>query len=144
LNFQQSREAVTLIASGALQRYISRLKELAMTKIAQATAVFLVVSLLAASGIAMPPGDGMRPGGANAKGVELAGKISDDAKSFLADDGNQWSISNAAAVRGREGRNVVVRCRMDLAKRALYVLGIRQEQAESKQAVRYGDAAFRR
>jgi|SRR5215471_1841352 len=115
-----------------------------MTKIAQATAVLLLASLLTASGIGMPPGDGMRPAGAHAKGIDLAGKVSDDAKSFLADDGNQWTISNAPAVKGSEGRSVVVHCRMDLAKRSIHVLAVRQEQAGIKSAVRYGDAAFRR
>jgi hypothetical protein len=89
----------------------------------------------------MPPGDGLRPTGAYAKSVELAGKISDDAKSFLADDGNQWTISNVDAVKGREGRAVLLQCRMDLEKRALHVLGIRPEQPQKN---RLGDAAFRR
>ena len=107
----------------------------------QATAALLLASLFTASGIAMPLGDGMRPAAASPKSVDLAGKISDDAKSFLADDGNQWTISNVAAVKGREGRNVVLQCRMDLEKRALHVLGIRQEQP---QKAKLGDAAFRR
>jgi hypothetical protein len=112
-----------------------------MKILTRATLVLALASLLTASGIAMPPGDGMRPSGASPKSVDLAGKISDDAKSFLADDGNQWTISNVAAVKGREGRNVVLQCRMDLEKRALHVLGIRQDQP---QKARLGDAAFRR
>jgi hypothetical protein len=112
-----------------------------MKILVKATAAMVLASLLTASGIAMPPGDGLRPSGASAKSVDLAGKISDDAKSFLADDGNDWTISNVAAVKGREGRNVVLQCRMDLAKRALHVLGIRGEQS---QKARLGDAAFRR
>jgi hypothetical protein len=112
-----------------------------MKILAQAAAALALVSLLTASGTAMLLGDGMRPAGAYAKSIELSGKVSDDAKSFLADDGNQWIISNAAAVKGREGRNVVLHCRMDLTKRAIHVLGIRQEQS---QRPTLGDAAFRR
>jgi hypothetical protein len=112
-----------------------------MKAFVQATGCLVLAALLAASGNAMPPGDNMRPAGANAKSVDLAGRISDDAKSFLADDGNQWTISNVAAVRGREGRDVVLQCRMDLEKRALHVLGIRPEQPQKN---RLGDAAFRR
>jgi len=112
-----------------------------MKILVHAKAALLLASLLTGSGTAMPPGDGMRSSGASPKSVDLAGKISDDAKSFLADDGNQWTISNVAAVKGREGRNVVLQCRMDLEKRALHVLGIRQEQP---QKARLGDSAFRR
>jgi hypothetical protein len=112
-----------------------------MRILSQAAAALTLVSLLTASGMAVPLGEGMRPAGAYAKSIELSGKVSDDAKSFLADDGNQWTISNAAAVKGHEGRNVVLHCRMDLEKRAIHVLGMRQEQS---QGARLGDAAFRR
>jgi hypothetical protein len=115
-----------------------------MKILVQATAALLLASLLTASGTAMPPGDGMRPPGASPKSVDLAGKISDDAKSFLADDGNRWTIINVAAVKGREGRNVVLQCRMDLEKHALHVFGIRGERSGMKKVARLDDSAFRR
>lgn len=110
-----------------------------MTEFSRRAVAVLLASLLTGLAMAMPLGEGMRPAGA--KSIELAGKVSNDATSFLADDGNQWAISNAASVKGREGRHVVVDCRMDVAKRAIHVFGVRPQQAEG---ARMGDSAFRR
>ena len=88
-------------------------------------------------------GDNTRPTSAHAKGVILSGKVSDDGKQFVADDDNSWSIANAETTKGLEGRFVVVKCRMDLNKRAIRVLSVEQP-SETSPTAHLGDAAFRR
>jgi hypothetical protein len=74
-------------------------------------------------------------------GVNLSGKVSDDGKTFTADDDNKWTVSNAAALKGHERRYVTVKCRMDLDNRAIQVLSVNQDRTEVRHG---GDSAFRR
>jgi len=90
-----------------------------------------------------PIGDGTRPAAASTKGMALSGKVSDDGKIFTADDDNDWHVTNTDLLKGLEGRYVVVKCRMDVSKRAIRVLSV-EEPSEAKHAVHLGDAAFRR
>jgi hypothetical protein len=100
-----------------------------------------LASLFTAGSAAALPGDNTHSAVAHAKGVNLSGKVSHDGQTFLTDDDNKWSVSNAGALKGQEGRYVTVKCRMDLTKRAIHVLSVHQDQAELKYA---GDSAFRR
>ena len=88
-------------------------------------------------------GDNTRPASANTKGIILSGKVSDDGKQFVADDDNSWNIANTETLKGLEGRYVVVKCRMDLNKRAIRVLSVEQP-SETTPTAHLGDAAFRR
>jgi len=76
------------------------------------------------------------------KGVNLAGKVSNDGKTLLADDDNLWNVNNPDILKGLGGRHVTVTCRMDLSKRAILVLYI--IQPEMKHAANLSDSAFRR
>ena len=80
---------------------------------------------------------------AHVKGINLSGKVSNDGKMFLADDDNTWSVSNSDLLKGFEGRNVTVNCRMDLNKRAINVLDV-LERHLAKYKASYKDDAFRR
>jgi hypothetical protein len=46
----------------------------------------------------------------SAKAASIAGKISDDGKTFVSDkDGKSWTISNPEAVKGHEGHHVILK-----------------------------------
>ncbi len=77
------------------------------------------------------------------KGVVLSGQLSSDGKKLLADDDNEWTVSNADTVKGLEGRYVSVRCRMNPKNSAIQVLSI-VDQPATTHATHFGDAAFRR
>lgn len=47
---------------------------------------------------------------ASAKAASIAGKISDDGKTFVSDkDSKSWTISNPEAVKGHEGHHVILK-----------------------------------
>src|SRR5215470_14918978 len=80
---------------------------------------------------------------AHVKGVNLSGQVSKDGKMFLADDENTWSVSNSDLLKGFEGRNVTIKCRMDLNQRAIHILDV-LERHLAKYKASYKDNAFRR
>ena len=106
--------------------------------------VILVLGLMAAPLLeAQTAGkDSYRQGGTSMTGVDLAGKVSNDGKTLIAEDNNVWNVNNAGKLQGFEGRDVVVRCRMQLDQRAIQVLHVVEPgqhfPANSK------DSAFRR
>jgi hypothetical protein len=88
------------------------------------------------------PGDSRGQPAASVKGVDLAGKVSTDGKALIAEDDNIWSVSNADALKGFEGRHVTVKCRMDVAKHAIRVLYVVQPLV--RHSANLNDSAFRR
>jgi hypothetical protein len=68
--------------------------------------------------------------------------VSTDGKALIAEDDNIWSVSNAGALKGLEGRYVIVKCRMDVAKHAIRVLYVIQPLA--RHSANLNDSAFRR
>lgn len=104
-----------------------------------ALAFLLAVSLVIAQAVALP-GDGTP---VRLKGVTLSGQISGNGKVLRADDDNDWTISNADAVKGFEGRYITVNCRMEPEKRVIRVLFIVEHPSSSRSA-NLGDSAFRR
>lgn len=98
---------------------------------------------LLASPFTYAAGDNTRPTSAHSKGVVLSGKVSDDGKQLVADDDNNWKVTNMDALKGLEGRYVTVKCRMDVSKQAIHVLSV-EEPSETKHTAHLGDAAFRR
>lgn len=99
----------------------------------------LVTSIPARAG---SQGDHGRVQGIRAKGVDLAGVVSNDHKILLADDDNAWTVANADSLRGFEGRHVTVKCRMDPSQRAIRILYVLEQEAHH--AANYGDSAFHR
>ena len=110
-----------------------------MTRLSCAALAFCLL----AAPLTYAGGDNTRPTSAHTKGVILSGKVSDDGKQFIADDENSWNIANTETLKGLEGRYVVVKCRMDLTKRAIRVLSVEQP-SQTTPTAHLGDAAFRR
>lgn len=76
-------------------------------------------------------------------GVVLSGQLSSDGKKLLADDDNEWTVTNADTLKGMEGRYLSVKCRMNPKNGTIRVLSIVEQPAPTHVA-NYGDAAFRR
>jgi hypothetical protein len=74
--------------------------------------------------------------------VNLTGKVSLDGKVLVAEDDNEWIVSNAEALKGFENRSVTVKCRMNPDTRTIRVLSV-VEPGKSSNA-HLSDAAFRR
>ena len=108
-----------------------------------ALTLMLLASMFTYSRGAVAAGDSTRSAGTQVKGVNLSGKVSSDAKTLLTDDDNDWRVANPDALKGREGRYVTVRCRMDLSKRAIQVFSLVEDPGVTHTA-NLGDSAFRR
>jgi hypothetical protein len=78
------------------------------------------------------------------KATTISGTVSLDGHTLVADNDNTWTISNAEVVKGREGRHVTIKCKLDSGNHAIYVLLITQQDRSMKEAVYHGDSAFRR
>jgi len=78
------------------------------------------------------------------KMLTISGKVSDDGKTFITDIDSEWALSNAEALKGREGARVTVKCYIDADRDTLHVLSVKSEQVELKYAAKRGDSAFRR
>jgi len=78
------------------------------------------------------------------KSLTVSGKVSVDGRTLLTDIDSEWSISNAEALKGREGTLVTVKCYVDTERSQMRVLSVRSAQPEGKYAARGGDSAFRR
>jgi hypothetical protein len=113
-----------------------------MRRFSLATLAFILVTSLTTGAQAAVPGDSGRQPSVSAKGVDLAGKVSNDGKALLADDDNSWSVSNASMLKGFEGRHVTVKCRMDLSRHAIQVLYV--VQPATTHGPNLADSAFRR
>ena len=73
----------------------------------------------------------------------ISGRVSEDAKTIIGDR-NTWSVSNPAALAGREGRILRVKCRLYAASNRILVLSVKPADGQTQYAINYGDAAFRR
>lgn len=80
---------------------------------------------------------------APSKGVVISGQVSHDGRALVADDDNEWVVSNSESLQGVKGRYVSVKCRMSPATRTIHVLSILDEPSTNHPA-HLGDAAFRR
>lgn len=79
-----------------------------------------------------------------AKPLTVSGKVSNDGKSLLTDIDTEWTVSNADALKGHEGRLVRVKCFVDTEKNMIKVLSVRRDDSDSNYAARHTDSAFRR
>ncbi len=103
-------------------------------------AISVCASMLMAAQASAPPGDNSRS--TYERGLNISGKVASNGKTFLADDDNQWTVSNPGALKGQEGRYITVKCRMDLSNRAIRVLSVHQQRVDTRYVA--GDSAFRR
>jgi len=81
---------------------------------------------------------------ASARPLTVLGKVSNDGKTFTTDIDSEWVVSNAEALKGQEGRRVMVKCYVDTEKNRIQVLLVKREESESNSIARYTDSAFRR
>jgi len=112
-----------------------------MTRVSLATLVLVLLASLGASGQASK-GESAKRTAIYVTGVDLAGKISNDGKTFVAADDNIWSVRNTDTLKGLEGREAKVKCRMDPERHAIHVLSV--VEPEVKPAANLNDSAFRR
>ncbi|HXY48072.1 MAG TPA: hypothetical protein VEI01_01385 [Terriglobales bacterium] len=103
----------------------------------QALSVLLAIMLLLA-GVAAAQSVNAKP-----KPVTLTGRVSQDGRILMADQGTNWILSNTQAVKGHEGRLVTVKCTLEPAQNRLHVLSVKGS-SETRFAVNLGDSAFRR
>jgi hypothetical protein len=87
--------------------------------------------------------DRYRQQGTANTGVNLAGKVSNDGKTLIAEDDNVWNVTNAGKLQGLEGRNVTVKCRMEPDNRAIRVLSVVEPGSDHFPA-NSKDSAFRK
>jgi hypothetical protein len=60
-----------------------------------------------------------------AKAAHITGKISDDGKTFVSDDGKSWTISNPDAVKGHEGHHVTLKANVSADGSAVNVVSLK-------------------
>jgi hypothetical protein len=82
--------------------------------------------------------------GMSGKTVTITGKVSDDGKTIVSDNDEKWAVSNTDALMGREGQQIMVRCRLDLEKDQIQIPSVKPGQNETKYVANKGDSAFRR
>jgi hypothetical protein len=80
----------------------------------------------------------------SSKPVTLSGKVSDDCKTLVAQNNENWSITNPDAVAGREGRQVKIKCRVSAGRHEIQVLSVKPAVAQTAYFANKGDSAFRR
>jgi hypothetical protein len=81
---------------------------------------------------------------AAAKSMSVFGKVSNDGRTLLTDLDTEWAVSNAGALKGRDGSLVTVKCLVDSEHSQIHVLSVRSTPTEVKYASRQGDSVFRR
>jgi hypothetical protein len=76
------------------------------------------------------------------KAVVLSGRVSDDRKTLISQDDDQWVVSNPGALTGVEGRQVTVKCRLSSDQSAIYIYSVTTVHGQFM--ARRDDSAFRR
>ncbi len=66
------------------------------------------------------------------KPLTVFGRVSRDGQTLITDIDSEWTVSNAAILRGREGRLVTVKCYVDSDRNQIRVLSVRTFQSEVK------------
>ncbi len=59
------------------------------------------------------------------KTTKVTGKISDDGKSFVSEDGKTWTIANPDAVKGHEGHHVTLTAHVYPDKMEVHVMSLK-------------------
>ena len=103
-----------------------------------AFACALATSLALAQGTYPSPSDQTKPDTAKAekastKAVSLAGKLSDDAKTFTDKDGKSWTVSNPEALKGHEGHEVTLKAHLDADKKEAHVVSVKMGKDDMKE-----------
>lgn len=112
-----------------------------MRWVSLATLGFVLLASIV-TGAQTSKGETAKQPGVYAKGVNLAGKVSNDGKTLVTDDDNIWIVTNADILKGFEGRDATLKCRMDPDHHAIRVLTV--VEPELKHPANLSDSAFRR
>jgi hypothetical protein len=78
------------------------------------------------------PADTSNSWAAGAKPLTVSGKVSSDGKTFLTDIDTEWSVSNADALKGYEGRLTTVKCYVDPERNRIHVLSVKTVQPQPR------------
>lgn len=65
-----------------------------------------------------------------AKSVLVSGRVSGDGRRFAIDADNEWDVSNSAALKGREGSLVTVKCYVDAPHNQIQIESVNRVQPE--------------
>ena len=108
--------------------------------------VTLFAAILLASTVAAQTAatDAEQTRSSSGKPIVVSGKVSADGKMLVTDIDSEWAVSNAALLKGFEGRLVKVKCFIDTEKNRLQVLTVKAEDSASKYAAVHMDSAFHR
>ena len=79
-----------------------------------------------------------------AKSITISGRVSEDGKSVIANNGEPWSVTNPGALAGHESQQVRVKCQKTSADHLIQVLSVKTVATQIKFAANPGDSAFRR
>jgi hypothetical protein len=105
----------------------------------------IATALLSARVAAQEKSEASKPEITPAKPLVVSGRVSNDGKTLMTDIDSEWTIDNAEALKGHEGRLVKVKCYVDTAKNRIQILSVKKDDAQSNYtAARYADSAFRR
>jgi hypothetical protein len=78
----------------------------------------------------------------SAKAATISGTVSNDGKTLVSQQDDEWTVSNPDVLKGQEGRPVTVKCRPDPARRSIHVFFVKP--GETRYLANRGDSAFRR
>lgn len=64
------------------------------------------------------------------KAVNIFGKVSDDGKTFVSEDGKTWTVSNPDALKGHEGHEVTLNAHVYADKNEVHVMSVKMGKPE--------------
>jgi hypothetical protein len=73
------------------------------------------------------------------RAVTLSGRISNDGKTLVSEDQDQWVVSNPGALAAEKGHAVTVKCQLSPDQTSIHVLSVTLGEYMTRQ-----DAAFRK
>jgi hypothetical protein len=69
--------------------------------------------------------------------VSLSGTVGDDGKTFVSDtDNKSWTVSNPKALKGHEGKEVIVKARVDKVKNEIHVTSVKKAKGKKQETGR--------
>ena len=75
------------------------------------------------------------------RAVTLSGRITNDGKTFVSVDQDQWTVSNPDALAGQQGHSISVKCQLSTDQTSIHVLSV---NSDGTKYTGIQDAAFRK
>jgi lipopolysaccharide export LptBFGC system permease protein LptF len=105
--------------------------------IALAFAFALTVSLLAIAQDTTRQPDMQQPTSTTdntSTAVSLSGTVGEDGKTFVSDtDNKSWTVTNPKALKGHEGKQVIVKAQVDKAKNEIRVTSVKKGKGKKQE-----------